>query len=40
MNSKEHEEAMRRYGLDGHTASAHLIALRGLEALNGNKRHK
>jgi len=31
-NSKEHEELMRRYGLDRHTASAYLTALRGLKA--------
>ena len=31
-NSKEHNELMRRYGLDRHTASAYLTALRGLEA--------
>jgi hypothetical protein len=29
-NSVEHDELMRRYGLDRHTASAHLIALKGL----------
>jgi len=29
-NSTEHDEAMRKYGLDRHTASAYLIALRGL----------
>jgi hypothetical protein len=29
-NSEEHNELMRKYGLDRHTASAHLIALRGL----------
>jgi len=29
-NSKEHDELMRRYGLDRHTASAYLIAIRGL----------
>ena len=28
-NSKEHEYTMRKYGLDKHTASAYLIALRG-----------
>jgi len=30
-NSTEHEELMRRYGLDRHTASAYLTALRGLK---------
>jgi len=30
-NSKEHGEAMAKYGLDRHTASAFLIAKRGLE---------
>jgi hypothetical protein len=29
-NSKEHDEAMRKYRLDRHTASAYLTALRGL----------
>jgi hypothetical protein len=29
-NSIEHDELMRRYGLDRHTASAYLIAIRGL----------
>jgi len=29
-NSEEHDEAMKRYGLDRHTASAYLVALRGL----------
>ena len=30
-NSREHEEAMRRHGLDRHMASAYLTALRGIE---------
>jgi len=30
-NSKEHDELMKKYGLDKHTASAHLTALRGLK---------
>ncbi len=29
-NSTEHDELMKKYGLDKHTASAYLIALRGL----------
>jgi len=29
-SSREHDEAMRRYGLDRHTASAYLIALRSI----------
>ncbi len=29
-NSTEHDELMKKYGLDRHTASAHLTALRGL----------
>ncbi len=29
-NSREHAETVRRYGIDSHTASAYLIALRGL----------
>ena len=32
-HSKEHEEVMKRFGLDKHTASAYLIAKRGLEKL-------
>jgi len=30
-HSKEHDELMRKYGLDRHTASAYLIALKGLK---------
>jgi len=30
-HSREHDEVIRRYGLDRHTASAYLIALRGIE---------
>ena len=30
-SSKEHDEVMKRYGLDRHSASAYLIALRGIE---------
>jgi len=30
-NSKEHDELMKKYGLDRHTTSAHLTALRGLK---------
>ena len=29
-NSKEHDEVMRKHRLDRHTASAYIIALRGL----------
>ena len=29
-NSKEHDETMRKHGLDRHTASAYLTALKGL----------
>jgi len=32
-NSEEHEKVMRERGFDRHTASAYLIALRGLEAI-------
>jgi len=32
--SKEHDEVMRKYGLDRHTASAYVIALRGIESHN------
>lgn len=31
-HSREHDETMRRHGLDRHTASAYLIALRGIES--------
>jgi len=27
-SSREHDEVMKRYGLDRHTASAYLVALR------------
>jgi hypothetical protein len=30
-NSEEHNELMRKYRLDRHTASAHLTAIRGLK---------
>jgi len=30
-NSKKHNEVMKRYGLDRHVASAHLIALKGIK---------
>lgn len=33
-HSKEHDEVMRKYGLDRHTASAYIIALRGMESHN------
>ena len=36
-NSEEHERVMRARGFDRHTASAFLIALKGLEALNEYK---
>ena len=29
-NSTEHNKFMKEHGLDGHTASAYLVALRGL----------
>ncbi|KUO80531.1 MAG: hypothetical protein AT718_02890 [Vulcanisaeta sp. JCHS_4] len=38
-NSDEHNELMRKYRLDRHTASAYLIALRGL-ITNGNKHYE
>jgi len=38
-NSEEHDELMRKYGLDRHTTSAYLIALRGL-ITNGNKHYE
>ncbi|RLE61894.1 MAG: hypothetical protein DRJ38_10670, partial [Thermoprotei archaeon] len=30
-SSREHGEVMKKYGLDRHTASAYLIALKGIE---------
>ncbi|GAB6944772.1 hypothetical protein [Vulcanisaeta sp. JCM 14467] len=30
-NSREHDEAMRKHGLDRHTASAYLIAIKGIK---------
>ena len=30
-HSKEHGEAMKKYGLDRHTASAYIMALKGLK---------
>jgi len=33
-NSTEHDELMRKHGLDRHTASAHLIAIKGLNTNN------
>ena len=30
-NSREHDEAMRKHGLDRHAASAYLIAIKGLK---------
>jgi len=30
-SSREHSEVMKKYGLDRYTASAYLIALRGIE---------
>jgi hypothetical protein len=37
-NSKEHDELMRKHGLDRHTASAYLIALKGLTPMNTSNR--
>jgi hypothetical protein len=36
-NSEEHEKVMREKGFDRHTASAYLIALKGLGMLNNIK---
>ncbi|MFP3144672.1 MAG: hypothetical protein RXQ93_06640 [Caldisphaera sp.] len=36
-NSEEHEKVMREKGFDRHTASAYLIALRGLEVIKNNE---
>jgi hypothetical protein len=38
-NSTEHDEIMKRYELDRHTASTHPTALKGLTT-NENKHHK
>ena len=38
-NSLEHDELMKKYGLDRHTASAYLIALKGLNT-NDDKLHE
>jgi len=35
-NSKEHRKIMRKNGLDKHTASAYIIALRGLKKIQNN----
>ena len=32
-HSEEHGKVMRRYGLDRHSASAYLIALRGIKSI-------
>ena len=37
-NSKEHDELMRKHGLDKHTTSAHLTALKGLTPMNTSNR--
>jgi len=37
-NSTEHDELMRKYRLDRHTASAYLIALKGLTPMNTSNR--
>jgi len=37
-NSKEHDEAMRKHRLDRHTASAYLIALKGLTPMSTSNR--
>jgi predicted transposase len=36
-NSEDHEKVMREKGFDRHTASAYLIALRGLEVIKNNE---
>ncbi|WP_243671631.1 hypothetical protein [Vulcanisaeta sp. JCM 16161] len=36
-NSEEHEKVMREKGYDRHTASAYLIALKGLEVIKNNE---
>jgi hypothetical protein len=37
-NSTEHDELMRKHGLDKHTASAHLTALKGLTPMSTSNR--
>jgi hypothetical protein len=37
INSEEHEKVMKERGFDRHTASAYLIALKGLGILNNIK---
>jgi predicted transposase len=39
-NSEEHDKAMREHGLDKHTASAYVIALRGLKELKEIDKNK
>jgi len=36
-NSEEHEKVMRGKGFDRHTASAYLIALKGLKVIKNNE---
>ena len=36
-NSEEHEKVMRGKGFDRHTASAYLIALKGLKMIKNNE---
>jgi len=36
-NSEEHEKVMREKGFDRHTASAYLIALKGLKVIKNNE---
>ncbi|MFP3316396.1 MAG: transposase, partial [Caldivirga sp.] len=37
-NSKKHDELMKKHGLDRHTASAYLTALKGLTPMNTSNR--
>ena len=36
-NSEAHDKVMREKGFDRHTASAYLIALKGLEVIKNNE---
>jgi hypothetical protein len=36
-NSEEHDKVMREKGFDRHTASAYLIALKGLKVIKNNE---
>ena len=37
-HSEEHDKIMKRYGLDRHTASAYIIATKGLKAIKNHEK--